>query len=223
MAHGLHIAALPRQHTLRCCRGALWTRTWSMVWFAPVSRSSPGRSAVSSSSGTPAWLASTTAGSRLATAVPDDVTTQAGTLLAAARLGQVRSGRWRRSLSRSKQMWTVTLRAILASMSNSASPGMLVRNRPLQLPDLPRWRGRLATAEACQHAPPGFAVPQRPERKRALVDAHEHLCSWMLRCCQREWRRPGPCTALHWLKAWRSKQAAQALYRRAQATQCLKT
>jgi hypothetical protein len=54
--------------------------TWSMVWLAPQSCSSPGRSAVSSSSGTPAWLASTTAGSRLATAVPLLVITTAGTL-----------------------------------------------------------------------------------------------------------------------------------------------
>eukprot|EP00983_Pelagomonas_calceolata_P076649 1153509-Pelagomonas_calceolata.AAC.1 len=45
--------------------------TWSMVWLAPVSRSSPGRSAVTSSRGTPDSDASTTAGSRLATAVPE--------------------------------------------------------------------------------------------------------------------------------------------------------
>ena len=56
-----------------------------MVWFAPVSRSSPGRSAVSSSMGTRDRLASTTAGSRFATAVPEDVITTAGTLQAAQR------------------------------------------------------------------------------------------------------------------------------------------
>ena len=54
--------------------------TWSMVWLAPVSRSSPGRSADSTSSGTPLWDASTTAGRRLATAVPEDVMTTAGIL-----------------------------------------------------------------------------------------------------------------------------------------------
>ena len=54
--------------------------TWSMVWLAPQRCSSPGRSAVSSSSGTAACAASTTAGSRLATAVPLLVTTTAGRL-----------------------------------------------------------------------------------------------------------------------------------------------
>ena len=53
---------------------------WSMVWLAPVSRSSPGRSAVKRSSGTRDMEASTTAGSRLATAVPDEVITTAGAL-----------------------------------------------------------------------------------------------------------------------------------------------
>ncbi len=42
-----------------------------MVWEAPVSRSSGGRSAVSTISGTPAWLASSTAGCRFAAAVPE--------------------------------------------------------------------------------------------------------------------------------------------------------
>lgn len=41
-----------------------------MVWLAPVSLSSYGLSAVSSSRGMCDWLASTTEGSRLATAVP---------------------------------------------------------------------------------------------------------------------------------------------------------
>ena len=45
------------------------------VWLAPVSRSSGGRSALSSSSGTWSAAASTTAGSRLATAVPEETTT----------------------------------------------------------------------------------------------------------------------------------------------------
>lgn len=51
--------------------------TWSIVWLAPVSRSSAGRSAVSMSSGTLDCAASTTAGSKFATAVPEDVTTTA--------------------------------------------------------------------------------------------------------------------------------------------------
>ena len=51
-----------------------------MVWLEPVPLNSPGRSAVMTIKGMLAWLASTTAGSRLATAVPDDVTTTAGCL-----------------------------------------------------------------------------------------------------------------------------------------------
>ena len=52
--------------------------TWSMVWFAPTSRSSGGRSAVSAISGTRDSEASTTAGSRFAAAVPEVVTTATG-------------------------------------------------------------------------------------------------------------------------------------------------
>ena len=48
---------------------------WTTVWFAPVPISCGGRSAVSTSSGTPACDASSTAGCRFATAVPDVVTT----------------------------------------------------------------------------------------------------------------------------------------------------
>ena len=46
-----------------------------MVWFAPVSRSSGGRSAVSSNSGAHDSCASTAAGSKFATAVPELVIT----------------------------------------------------------------------------------------------------------------------------------------------------
>ena len=42
-----------------------------MVWPAPVSRSSGGRSAVHTSNGTPAWSASITAGWKFAAAVPE--------------------------------------------------------------------------------------------------------------------------------------------------------
>ena len=45
--------------------------TWSVVWFASVPRSRAGRSAVTTTSGTPACDASSIAGCRLATAVPD--------------------------------------------------------------------------------------------------------------------------------------------------------
>ena len=52
--------------------------TWSIVWFAPVPRSSAGRSAVSRIIGVRDIAASTTAGKRFATAVPEVVTTTAG-------------------------------------------------------------------------------------------------------------------------------------------------
>ncbi len=54
------------------------SRTWSVVWLAPVPRRRAGRSAVRATRGTPAWAASRTAGCRLAAAVPDVVTTAAG-------------------------------------------------------------------------------------------------------------------------------------------------
>src|SRR5918997_1939531 len=50
----------------------------SIVWLAPVPITSGGRSALSTSSGTPAYDASSTAGCRFATAVPDVVQTGTG-------------------------------------------------------------------------------------------------------------------------------------------------
>ena len=58
---------------------------WSMVWFAPMSRSSGGRSAVSAMSGMRDSDASTMDGSRLAAAVPDEVTIATGSLSCRAR------------------------------------------------------------------------------------------------------------------------------------------
>ena len=52
--------------------------TWSIVWFAPVPRSSCGRSAVRMIRGVPLSLASTAAGTRFAVAVPLLVMTAAG-------------------------------------------------------------------------------------------------------------------------------------------------
>ena len=48
-----------------------YSPTWSMVWGAPRSRNSTGRSAVRTMSGTRAIEASTTAGAKFTTAVPD--------------------------------------------------------------------------------------------------------------------------------------------------------
>ena len=70
---GRRRAAAARRTTWTCRRRGA---AWSIVCGAPRSRSSGGRSAVSTTSGTRAIDASTTAGSRLATAVPD-VTTMA--------------------------------------------------------------------------------------------------------------------------------------------------
>src|SRR6266540_22355 len=55
-----------------------YSLTWSTAWLAPVPRSSGGRSAVSTSSGARPWSASTTAGCRLAAAVPEVHSTAAG-------------------------------------------------------------------------------------------------------------------------------------------------
>jgi hypothetical protein len=52
--------------------------TWSIDWPAPTSRSSGGRSAVSTISGTRASRASITAGCRLAAAVPEVQVTATG-------------------------------------------------------------------------------------------------------------------------------------------------
>ena len=56
-----------------------YSLAWSIVWPAPVSRSSGGRSAVHTSIGTRACAASITAGWKLAAAVPDVHSTIAGT------------------------------------------------------------------------------------------------------------------------------------------------
>ncbi len=94
-------AAKPRQATARKCSSpessASWVpssenqRTaepysfsWSIVCPAPIARSSGGRSAVSTSSGTAASSASQTAGWRLAAAVPEVQSTATGTPVACA-------------------------------------------------------------------------------------------------------------------------------------------
>src|ERR1700722_13010296 len=62
-----------------------YSLTWSTVWAAPVPRSSGGRSAVSTSSGTADSSASITAGWKFAAAVPDVHTTATGRRDALAR------------------------------------------------------------------------------------------------------------------------------------------
>ena len=75
-----------------------------VAWLAPTPRSSGGRSAVITTSGTPACEASSTAGCRLATAVPDVVTIATGPLTLAsptARNAALRSSMRTCSVSRS--------------------------------------------------------------------------------------------------------------------------
>src|ERR687894_1335617 len=76
---------------------------WSMVWLAPVWRSSGGLSAVSRIMGTPSVAASTTAGSPLATAVPEVVIQAAGRPVARAQPRAAkavpRSSKWIRLLA----------------------------------------------------------------------------------------------------------------------------
>src|SRR3712207_2657799 len=75
---------------------------WTMVWLAPVSRSSGGRSAVRRIMGTASVAASTTAGRPLATAVPEVVIQAAGRPEARAKPRAAkalpRSSKWIRSL-----------------------------------------------------------------------------------------------------------------------------
>ena len=64
---------------------APYSLIWSIVWLAPVPRSSGGRSAVSTISGTADSPASITAGWKLAAAVPEVHSTATGRRLALAR------------------------------------------------------------------------------------------------------------------------------------------
>ena len=68
--------------------------TWSVVWLALVPRSRAGRSAVTTTSGSPACAASSTAGWKLATAVPQVQITAAR----CADLGQAQRQEGRRAL-----------------------------------------------------------------------------------------------------------------------------
>ena len=93
-----------------------YSLSWSMAWLAPVPRSSGGRSAVSTSSGTPASSASMTAAWKCAAAVPEVHSAAAGRPLALAR-PRARNAADRsstRTCSRSSPRW-------LASNSASAS------------------------------------------------------------------------------------------------------
>src|SRR5829696_1383888 len=93
---------------------------WSMVWLAPVWRSSGGRSAVSRTMGTPSVAASTTAGRPLATAVPEVVIQAAGRPVARAcpRAAKAvpRSSKWMR-------LWALSFAASAATRGVEREPG----------------------------------------------------------------------------------------------------
>ena len=102
---------------------------WSIVWLAPVSRSSGGRSAVSSSSGTPLSAASTAAGSRLAAAVPDVQITAVGASAARAAFTA-----WYPAARSSMQIDTVSRSERAAAAANGAerAPGQTQAERQPQ-------------------------------------------------------------------------------------------
>ena len=103
-----------------------YSRAWSMVWAAPRSRSSGGRSAVSTMSGTRAWYASTTAGAKFTTAVPDVPRTATGRRPAFA------SPRAMKAPARSSR-WTITRRPGCArrasAMGIDRDPGQTMASR----------------------------------------------------------------------------------------------
>jgi len=90
---------------------------WSTVWLAPVPRSSGGRSAVSSSSGTADSSASITAGWKFAAAVPDVHTTATGRPLALARPSAVNAA------DRSSIRTCSRIRPARSSWSNAIARG----------------------------------------------------------------------------------------------------
>src|ERR687890_662961 len=98
---------------------------WSMVWLAPVWRSSGGRSAVSRIMGTPSVEASTTAGKPFATAVPGVVIQAAGRPVARAypRAAKAvpRSSKWTR-------LWALSLAARAATSGVEREPGATQKN-----------------------------------------------------------------------------------------------
>ncbi len=106
--------------------GGPYSRAWSMVWAAPRSRSSGGRSAVSTMSGTRAWYASTTAGAKFTTAVPDVPRTATGRRPALA------SPRAMNAPARSSR-WTITRRPGCArsasAMGIDRDPGQTMASR----------------------------------------------------------------------------------------------
>src|SRR3712207_4042334 len=165
---------------------------WSMVWLAPVCRSSGGLSAVSRITGTPSVAASTTAGNPLATAVPEVVIQAAGRPVARAypRAANAapRSSKWTRlsafSFSASAATRGVerepgatqkkstplrtsssTMRVAQRRLARGVSPGFKPEH-PGEVTDLLLYLGPLALGDGARDDP-------RPGEQREPVPPHE--------------------------------------------------
>src|ERR687898_814066 len=101
---------------------------WSIVWLAPVCLSSGGRSAVSRIMGTPSVAASTTAGSPLATAVPEVVIQAAGSPVAraypTAAKAVPRSSKWMRLSAFSFEASAATMGVAQWRLARGAAGGV---------------------------------------------------------------------------------------------------
>src|SRR5918998_6361550 len=134
---------------------------WSMVWFAPVWRSSGGLSAVSRTMGTPSVAASTTAGSPLATAVPEVVIQAAGRPVARAQPRAAkavpRSSKWMRLLA-------LSLAASAATRGVERDPGAT------QKCSTPVRRSSSTMREAQRRLARGVSLGVKPEHPGEVAD-----------------------------------------------------
>src|SRR3712207_5105089 len=134
---------------------------WSMVWFAPVWRSSGGLSAVSRIMGTPSVAASTTAGSPLATAVPEVVIQAAGRPVARAQPSAAkavpRSSKWMRLLA-------LSFAASAATRGVERDPGATQKR------STPVRRSSSTTRVAQRRLARGVSLGVKPEHPGEVAD-----------------------------------------------------
>src|SRR5215207_6014886 len=144
---------------------------WSMVWLAPVWRSSGGRSAVSRTMGTPSVAASTTAGRPLATAVPEVVIQAAGRPVAracpSAAKAVPRSSKWMR------------LRALMLAAS-AATRGVEREPGATQKKSTPQRRSSSTIRYAQRRLARGVSL-FKPEHPREVADLLLDLGPLLLR------------------------------------------
>src|SRR5450759_2931276 len=150
---------------------------WSVVWFAPVPCSSPGRSALTMINGTAAWLASRTAGCRLATAVPEVVNTGTGRRVSLAR-PRARKAAERsstRTCNRSRPQWSASCRAYAKAAERE--PGQRTASRT-------PWRTSSSTTTVAK-AVDGFTLAILPQHQTLGGSDSQRriaLCPHMLDC-----------------------------------------